>query len=109
MPASAARSARRVARRPHERSASWLSHVGFALGTLRITQDGKADVYSVSPIPSDYGLAVRFERFGAGEGEESYEVLVEGGKATCSCKAGTYLGYCKHGDCALALHRTGNL
>jgi hypothetical protein len=105
MPAAAVRSARRCTRRPHQRSASWLSHVGHALGTLRITQDGRAEVYSLSPIAGDYGVGVRFEKFGAAEGDESYEVLIEGGRATCSCKAGTFNGYCKHADCALALHQ----
>jgi hypothetical protein len=73
MPALAVRSAR--TRRHHTRSASWLSHVGFALGTLKITQDGKTEVYSLSPIASDYGVGVRFEKFGAADGDESYEVL----------------------------------
>lgn len=104
MTATASRGASRI-RRPHVRSASWLSHVGHALGALKIVQDGVADVYSVSPIASDYGIGVRFEKFGAADGDESYEVLISEGGATCSCKAGIFNGYCKHADCALALHQ----
>lgn len=103
MPAAADRRPR--VRHPHQRSLTWLSHVGHCLGTLRIVQDGKASTYSLSPIASDFGTGVRFEKDGAAEGDESYEVLLEGGKATCSCKAGTYHGFCKHADAALALHQ----
>lgn len=91
-------------RRPHNRSMSWMTHIGFASGILKITQDGKAEVYAVSPIDSDFGIGVRFEKFDAAEGDESYEVLVDGDRSTCSCKGHTYGGYCKHADAAMALH-----
>src|SRR3954462_15535698 len=103
MAAAAVRSAR--TRRPHTRSVTWLSHVGHCLGLLRIPQDGKASTYSLSPIASDFGTGIRFEKDGAAEGDESYEVLIENGKATCSCKGHTYGGYCRHADAALALHQ----
>jgi hypothetical protein len=96
-------------RRSHERSVKVL--VAPALASpqtfVRITQDGEAGYYWVPPAPSDFGRAFRFEK--PAPETDVYDVLLEQGGETCTCKGHTYGGYCRHVDCRKALIAAGKL
>lgn len=100
-------------RRRHERSVRWLARVGPSTGILSITQDGKADVYSLSPVPSEIGgEGFRFEKFDRATGRvaEEYHALVAAGDGhSCTCPGNTYHGFCKHVESVLALRHAGKL
>jgi hypothetical protein len=97
-------------RRPHERSAAVLIRPseGQPLTLVRITQDGEPAHYWLGAQPSDYGRAFRLERSGL-EGDSSYDVLLDAGGDSCTCKGHTYGGYCKHVDALRALTQAGKL
>lgn len=80
----------------------WLTHIAFATGQLAITQDGRTEVYSVSPLNNDFGsLAVRMEK--SSDPDATYDILVDEQSVSCSCPGGTYRGACKHASAVLAL------
>jgi len=98
-------------RRPHERSVKVLITPcpGQPSLYIRITQDGEAAHYWVDPMPSDWGIAYRLEKPGF-EGTDTYDVLLENEQdGSCTCKAGTYHGFCKHQEALRALYRAGRL
>ena len=72
-----------------------------------LTQDGKAAHYWIAPLDAEFGKGFRFEK--SGSDGEAYDVLLEDGKESCSCKGHTYGGYCKHADCCKALIAAGKL
>jgi hypothetical protein len=96
-------------RRSHERTVKVLSEPTAAdpRTFIRLTQDGKASHYWVSPLASDFGRAFRFEK--PEIGGDAYDVLLEQGADSCTCKGHTYGGYCKHADCCKALLAAGKL
>ena len=106
-------------RRHHERSVKVIIpalHLGEPLTLVRITQDGKAAHYWVSPLASDFGIAYRVERHGGeahevkGNASESYDLLLENEQdSSCTCPGHSYHGYCKHVDAVRALLRAGKL
>ncbi len=64
--------------------------------------------YYVQPIPADFGLAFRFEKFSTEqeEGKDSeYDVNLDlqRGRHTCTCKGNTYSGHCKHVEALVSL------
>jgi hypothetical protein len=96
-------------RRTHKRTVAVL--VAPAIGNpatfVRLTVDGKASHYWIAPLASDFGRAFRFEK--PEIGGETYDVLLEQGRDSCTCKGHTYGGYCKHVDCCRALLGAGKL
>lgn len=101
-------------RRQHERSVKLIIPAcNEQPACVRITQDGKAAHYWISPLASDWGLAYRFERAGEEATEavgESYDVLLENEQdASCTCPGHTFGGYCKHVDATRALLAAGKL
>ena len=102
-------------RRPHTRSVKVIipaCHVQ-PLTLIRITVDGEAAHYWISPLASDWGLAWTVER--ADEevkdgAEDTYSVLLENEQdSSCTCKGHTYHGYCKHVEACRALLAEGKL
>jgi hypothetical protein len=96
-------------RRSHTRTVKVLSEPTAAdpRTFIRLTQDGKASHYWVSPLTSDFGRAFRFEK---PEGDaDAYDVLLEQGGDSCTCKGHTHHGYCKHVDCCRALLGAGKV
>jgi hypothetical protein len=70
--------------------------------------------YYLEPLPADFGLAFRFEKFSTCriEGEpDGYDVLLNqpGGGQSCECKGFLRWGHCKHIDTILDLVRQGRL
>jgi hypothetical protein len=96
-------------RRSHQRSVKVLvaPAAGNPLMFVRITQDGKACYYWISPLASDFGRGFRFEK--PEIGGETYDVLLEPTGDSCTCKGHSYGGYCKHVDAARALIGAGKL
>jgi hypothetical protein len=96
-------------RRQHERSVKVLvaPAVGNPQTFVRITQDGEAGYYWITPAPSDFGRAFRFEK--PAPEVDLYDVLLEPSGDSCTCKGHTYGGYCKHVDCCRALIGVGKL
>src|SRR5215468_1931796 len=102
-------------RRPHERSVRVIipELPQERLTLIRITQDGEAKHYWLSPQKSDYGLSYRLERPGhevEPDEDDTYEVLLwEQGGDSCSCKGFTYGNFCRHVDCLKKLLSLGCL
>src|SRR5260370_18560379 len=96
-------------RREHQRSVKVLvaPAAGNPMMFVRITQDGKASYYWISPLASDFGRAFRFEKPEIDGG--AYDMLLHQGGDSCTCKGHTYHGYCKHVDCCKALIAAGKL
>ena len=96
-------------RRKHERSVKVLveATAGNPMLFVRITQGGKPSYYWVSPLASDFGKGFRFEK--PAPDVDVYDVLLEQGGDSCTCKGHTYGGYCKHVDCCRALLGAGKL
>ena len=109
-PARSAKPRKPRQRRQHERSIKVIIPAlpgAEPLTLIRITQDGKAAHYWISPLASDWGLAYTVER--AGEevqdgAEPAYSVMLEIEGDSCTCPGHTYGGYCKHVDALRALH-----
>jgi hypothetical protein len=96
-------------RRQHERSVKVLvepTPINPA-AFVRITQDGQPSYYWITPIPSDFGRAFRFEK--PAPETDVYDVLLDPPGDSCTCKGHTYGGYCKHADCVRALLAAGKL
>jgi hypothetical protein len=97
-------------RRQHERSVAVLIRPseGQPSAYVRITQDGEPAHYWVDAVPADWGKAFKVAKPGH-EGEETYDVLLDGDKDSCTCPGHTYHGYCKHVDGLRALDAAGQL
>jgi hypothetical protein len=107
MHATATRTPRQ--RRQHERTVKVLAERSAAdpRTFVRVTVDGKASHYWISPLPSDFGRALRFEK--PDIDGDVYDVLLEQDGGSCTCKGHTFGGYCKHVDAARALLGVGKL
>jgi hypothetical protein len=64
--------------------------------------------YFVWPLPSDWGKAVRLEKFAA-DGGETYDVLLDGEQSSCECHGFLRWGRCKHVAAAQSLQERGEL
>ncbi len=107
------------------RFVTWLNHVGYALGTLRIrlvypSGREEVDLYEVSPLPCDGGASVGFRlgRIDPVDGAESepsnYDVHLDGGDwpGSCECKGMLRWGHlhpCKHLAAMTRLAETDSL
>lgn len=70
-------------------------------GLVQITAGGRSAVYWFRPTPADQGRAFEVRKYGA---KEAYHVHLEaGGKGSCTCKGGSYVGRCRHRDAFTAL------
>jgi hypothetical protein len=80
---------------------------------IRITSGGRSTGYYLKPATSDYGRSYQLDKFGVDAGsdssERSYNVLLDGQQATCTCKGYQRFGRCKHGDALKALFASGKL
>ena len=96
-------------RRKHERTVKVLvaPAAGNPMMFVRLTVDGKPSYYWVSPLASDFGKGFRFEK--PAPDTDVYDVLLEQGGDSCTCKGHTYGGFCKHVDCCRALIGAGQL
>lgn len=77
---------------------------------LCLTVDGDMRGYRLTALGSDFGAAYRLDKADNGDGDtESYDVLLDGARSSCTCKGHTYRGKCKHVDALNKLHRVGKL
>jgi hypothetical protein len=82
---------------------------GYALAmTVGTGEKAKLFGYYVQPIPADFGLGYRFEKFSTEQVEDEpseYDVLIDlqRGYHSCTCKGNTYCGHCKHVESIVAL------
>ncbi len=110
-PAPPVKARRACQRRQHVRCAVVAvpaSPETFGAALVRLTQDGTDYRYWVKPIPSDFGAAFSVEK-SVLDGEDAYDVLLDGELSSCTCPGNVYHGYCKHADCCRALVAAGKL
>ena len=96
-------------RRKHERSVKVLSEPTATdpRTFIRLTVDGKASHYAISPLASDFGKGFRIEK--PAPEKDAYDVLLDPAGDSCTCKGHVYGGYCRHVDCCKALIAAGKL
>ncbi len=88
---------------------------GYAmLMTIGTGDKAKRFGYYVDPIPADFGLGFRFEKFAIDKVEgapSEYDVNIDlqRGFHSCTCKGNTYCGHCKHVESILALIKCGKI
>ena len=83
-------------------------------GLLRITVGGRADVYQLVVLASDFSDAVASFRLfkqtiEPGDEEATYDVLFTKDAASCDCRGHTAHHHCKHVDSLAALIQRGKL
>jgi len=74
---------------------------------IRITEGKKTDLYSVRPIPSDWGTAYTMAKLP--EENDPYHVNLAGADSTCDCKGHTRHGHCRHVEGLTALTNSGRM
>lgn len=78
---------------------------------LRLTVNGSSTRYYCQRIASDFGTAIRLEKF-ATEGGDTYDVNVggaPGNSSSCECKGFLRHGHCKHLDAVRTLFARGDI
>jgi hypothetical protein len=78
-------------------------------GAMLIRQDGGADTYFLSLIPSDFGRGFAVEKIDVVNGNAVYHVNLDGGRSTCECKGIVRWGHCRHVEALAALQTAGRL
>lgn len=77
---------------------------------LWLRSGGNLDgVYTLTPIPSDFGVAYQLGKATPDGCSESYDVLLYGRETSCTCPGHTYTGRCKHVLALEALTAAGKL
>ena len=97
-------------RRPHARSIAVVAGPtpnGAVL--VKLTQDAEKFYYWVTRVKADFGEGFTVEKEENGAAGESYDVNLQDGGETCTCKGHTYGGFCKHADGIRALVKAGKL
>jgi hypothetical protein len=74
---------------------------------IRITEGKKTDLYSVRPIPSDWGKAYAMAKLP--EEQDPYHVCLAGADSVCDCKGFLRHGHCRHVEGLTALTNAGRL
>jgi hypothetical protein len=109
------------ARPKPQRFVTWLNHIGYGLGTLRIRMvhpGGREEVdqYNVEPLPCDAGaVAFRLVRIDPIDHDDTqpdhYDVVLAGNDwpAGCECKGSLRHGHCKHRAALAKLAADDNL
>lgn len=100
------------AQKPIRRVSTSAPHDGCYTVRLTVGEGDKAQRfdYYVTPIPADFGMGFRVEKFTWVKGEEStYHVNIDARGNTCTCKGGTYSGHCKHVEAIAALLKAGRI
>jgi hypothetical protein len=75
-------------------------------GLLKLTVNGDAQTYWLSPIESPLGRAFTLRKL---RSADEYHVLLRQDGHTCDCKGGTYHGYFKHQDAVAELVARGSV
>jgi hypothetical protein len=77
--------------------------------TIRIVTERKTSRYHVEPVPSDFGGAFEVTELDRDDAE-TYAVLLDGARSSCTCKGHALGGYtCKHIASLNALRNAGAL
>ncbi len=99
---------RKPARKP-QRSAT-LGTMSNGKILLWLSEDGEVkNGYTLTALPSDFGVAFRLGKADVGGCSEEYDVLLNGRETSCTCKGNTYCGHCKHVEALQALTAAGKL
>jgi hypothetical protein len=108
----ATRPAVRKPRRKPVRTVRLSPPSGDAPGILDIVQDGKLTSFFYWPIPSDWGISARLEKFAThrrGDGDDEYDVNLEETGGSCECRGHLSHGHCRHVEALRALAAKGEL
>jgi hypothetical protein len=75
------------------------------LGTLKIVEGKRSDLYYFRALPSDFGRAFEMTKVGG----DTYGVNLAGKKSSCECKGFLRWRHCRHIESLTALLAAGKL
>ena len=103
------KTATRKTAKKFERSAKLLT-LSNGRKVLSLTIGDDMQAYGLTPLPSDFGVALRLDKADRGDGQrDGYDVLLNGRESSCTCKGNTYRGHCKHVEALGKLQSLGKL